>query len=106
MAKPLLRQKCRHLHAACTVVAQTGNGLVAVQVLQAGGDGVHHHLDQLKPLWLDTGSLHFPRLAHIQHHGCAVRGLRYDPVLQLGWLDLVNHAAVLELEAGGFCKAL
>ena len=69
MAEALLRQISGHLHAAAAVVAQAGNGLIAVEFLQARRDRVHGDLEEFKTLRLDASRFNLPSLTHIEHHG-------------------------------------
>lgn len=91
MAEALLRQISGHLHAARTVVAQAGDGLVRVEFGQLGRDQTHGNVKKCKVTGPDAGSLQFPGFADIQNHGVPMRLLGLDPVLELRGLNLVNH---------------
>lgn len=67
-------QKSGHLHAATTVVTQTGHRTVAVDFVQAGGDGVHRHVQQVQVAGLGASLLQFPGFTHVQQHGALFLG--------------------------------
>ena len=48
--KAVVEQKRSHAHAACAMVAQAGDGVVWVQLLQTAGDVVHGNAAQLEAL--------------------------------------------------------
>ena len=91
MGEALLCQKSSHLHAASTVVAQAGDGSVRVEFRQLCRDQIHGNVKKCKVSSLDAGCLQFPRFAYIQNHGWSLVLLGVYPVLELRWLDLVNH---------------
>jgi hypothetical protein len=75
MAEPLLDQEGCNLHAARTVVAQAGNGLIAVEFLQPRWNRVHGDLEELEPLRIYASCVDFPSFTHIEHDGGSVRRL-------------------------------
>jgi hypothetical protein len=89
--KPLGSQECRHAVAANAMVAQTRDGLTRVQLGQARGDFAHRNRHQREPVGRDRGDLQFNRLAHIQHHRCAVLSGLLQPGGKLRGADLWDH---------------